>query len=427
MKPLFSLWGGLECTINRVQSTYYDQFQLAGHYDNNKLMHEFNDLEFSAFRFPVLWEKYGSAGSSSPEWQFADNQLELLRQKKINPVIGLVHHGSGPVNSSIETLQFSTGLASYARRVAERYPWVEQYTPVNEPLTTARFCGLYGLWYPHGQTDRSFVRILLNECLATVLSMKAIREINPLARLVQTEDLCKIYSTPEMGYQADFENERRFLSLDLLCGMVTDRHPLWNYLLNSGATMTELEFFQLNPCKPDILGFNYYITSERFLDHRIALYPRHTHGRNSRQLYADVEAVRVDTEVPTGPYIVLKEAWERYGLPMAITEVHLNSSHNDQLRWYQYVAEAATSLILEGVDIRALTLWALTGAYGWDKLLVNADTGTYEAGLLKITNGRLVSTPYKELLVSHMRNETARLDFTHGWWEKESRIEYARR
>jgi dTDP-4-dehydrorhamnose reductase len=42
--------------------------------------------------------------------------------------------------------------------VAARYPWLRDYTPVNEPLTTARFSGLYGVWYPHHRNTHSFVR-----------------------------------------------------------------------------------------------------------------------------------------------------------------------------------------------------------------------------------------------------------------------------
>jgi beta-glucosidase/6-phospho-beta-glucosidase/beta-galactosidase len=47
-------------------------------------------------------------------------------------------------------------LTEYASAVAQRYPWIEYYTPVNEPLTTARFSGLYGVWYPHGSDERIF-------------------------------------------------------------------------------------------------------------------------------------------------------------------------------------------------------------------------------------------------------------------------------
>jgi dTDP-4-dehydrorhamnose reductase len=112
-------------------------------------------------------------------------------------------------------------LADYAKEVARKFPWIKYYTPVNEPLTTARFSGLYGLWYPHATNNKSFLVMLLNQLKAVVLSMKAIREINPDAKLVQTEDLAKIHSTPKLKYQRDFENHRRWLSYDLLCGKVT--------------------------------------------------------------------------------------------------------------------------------------------------------------------------------------------------------------
>ncbi len=145
---------------------------------------------------------------------------------------------------------FASGLAAYAAAVAERFPWIEYYTPVNEPLTTARFCGLYGLWYPHDSNDKSFLRILVNECKATILAMQAIRKINPQAKLVHTEDLGRIHSTPLLKYQADFENERRWLGLDLLCGKVNPTHPLWNYLSANGITAEDLQFFTENAMPP---------------------------------------------------------------------------------------------------------------------------------------------------------------------------------
>ena len=45
-----------------------------------------------------------------------------------------------------------------AARVAARYPWVLDWTPVNEPVTTARFSGLYGHWYPHLCDFGTFMR-----------------------------------------------------------------------------------------------------------------------------------------------------------------------------------------------------------------------------------------------------------------------------
>jgi hypothetical protein len=57
--------------------------------------------------------------------------------------------------------------------------------------------------------------------------MRAIHEVNPLAELVQTEDAGSTCSTPEIAAQAIFENDRRWVSPDLISGRVTPDDPLW--------------------------------------------------------------------------------------------------------------------------------------------------------------------------------------------------------
>src|SRR5690606_32567100 len=113
-------------------------------------------------------------------------------------------------------------------------------------------------------------------------------------QLVQTEDLGTVFSTPRLAYQAEFENHRRWLSWDLLFGRVQERHPLYGYLVDrAGIDPSELARINANMCRPDIVGINYYVTSDRFLDDRVELYPPGTIGCNGRHTYADVEAVRV--------------------------------------------------------------------------------------------------------------------------------------
>lgn len=147
--------------------------------------------------------------------------------------------------------------------VAERYPWVCDYTPVNEPLTTARFSALYGFWHPHQRSDRDFVRALVNQVRAVVLAMRAIREVNPAARLVQTEDCGRCFGTWPARRQVAFENQRRWLTWDLLTGRVTTRHPLRKFLVTNGATISELEALSDQPTPPQVVGLNYYLTSDR--------------------------------------------------------------------------------------------------------------------------------------------------------------------
>ncbi|HEV2707950.1 MAG TPA: family 1 glycosylhydrolase, partial [Pyrinomonadaceae bacterium] len=428
--PPLQLWAGVECTVNRVGEAYFDQLERSGHARRESDLERFAALGISAIRYPVLWERTAPDGLEQADWTWADGRLERLRTLGVRPIVGLVHHGSGPRSTSLVDPEFPEKLAVYARAVAERYPWVEDYTPVNEPLTTARFSGLYGHWYPHGRDDRTFLRALLTECRAVALAMDEIRRVNPSARLVQTEDLGKIYSTRRLRYQAEFENERRWLSLDLLMGRIDRSHPLWDYLMNAGLCEAELLWFAEHPCEPDIIGINHYLTSERFLDERVERYPECTHGGNGIQAYADVEAVRVCAEGTAGPRVLLREAWERYSLPLAVTEAHLGCTREEQMRWFVEVWEAAQALRDEGVPLCAVTAWALLGSYDWNYLLTCA-TGHYEPGVF---DARAKAEPRPTALAAMLRDLAAGREHKHpaldgtGWWRRlDQRLIYPKR
>ncbi|WP_207429310.1 family 1 glycosylhydrolase [Pedobacter sp. SYSU D00535] len=421
------IWGGIECTINRVKDRYMDQLEFSGHYHRDKDIELLAQIGIKRLRYPVLWEKHQLEPGSKINWDISEKNLNRLRELGVDPIVGLVHHGSGPSYASIETDNFASGLAAYAAQVARKFPWVKYYTPVNEPLTTARFCGLYGHWYPHGKSGKVFLNLLINECKATVLAMRAIHEVNPEAQLIQTEDLGRTYSTPLLEYQANFENHRRWLSFDLMIGNVTPKHPLWHYLLSEGVHQESLEFFWENSCTPDILGFNYYPTSERFLDEDLAKYPIHTHGGNGRHKYADVEAVRVDLDEEYGIKRLMREAWERFKLPMAVTEVHLGCTRDEQMRWIKEIYTACNELKSESVDVRAITGWAMLGSYGWNKLLTSEEV-SYEPGIFDLSAGK----PRPTALAKLLQNLAVGEELTHpvleeeGWWKKDLRILYFR-
>jgi dTDP-4-dehydrorhamnose reductase len=419
------MWGGVECTVNRVGEEYFDQLERSGHAARASDLDLFAGLGLRAMRYPVLWERTAPDGFERADWAWADARLARLRKLNVRPIVGLVHHGSGPRETSLVERSFADKLAAYACAVAERYPWVEDYTPVNEPLTTARFSGLYGHWYPHGRDDQTFARTFINQCRAIALSMQAIRSINPRARLIQTEDLGKTYSTRTLAYQAEFENERRWLTYDILCGHVRPTHPMWAYLCSVGIDEKELEWFFNHPCPPDIIGVNYYLTSERFLDERLERYPGCSHGGNGRHEYADVEAVRVLAEGIAGVRVLLKEAWERYGLPLAVTETHLGCTREEQLRWLTEGWEAARSLRQTGVDVRAVTAWALLGSYDWNSLATCAK-GFYEPGVFDVRAPRPRPTALTRTMCSLAAGSAPDhpvLD-APGWWHRLDRLTY---
>jgi dTDP-4-dehydrorhamnose reductase len=418
------LWGGLECTVARVHDTYRDQIEETGHQRRAEDLDNIAALGIRTLRYPVLLDTISPDTPDHAKWEWHDERLGRLQKLGIEPIAGLVHHGSGPPYTSLTDPAFPEIVARHAARVATRYPWISMYTPVNEPLTTARFSGLYGHWYPHGHDIPTFLRTLVTQCRAVVLSMQAIRRIRPDAILVQTEDMGKTFATSRLQYQADYENERRWLSFDLLCGRIDRQHSWHKTFIDSGITEQELDFFIEAKCVPDIFGINHYLTSERFLDDRVALYPEYHHALNGRHTYADVEAVRIDFPPgTTGPEARLREVWERYGQPIVVTEAHHGCTRDEQLRWLVEVWQAAKKLQAEGVDLRAVTVWSLFGALDWNTLLVQKK-GFYEPGAFDTR----ANPPRATALATAAQSLATTGAYDHpvldlpGWWKRDERF-----
>ncbi|MDP9099289.1 MAG: family 1 glycosylhydrolase, partial [Verrucomicrobiota bacterium] len=187
IRPL-ELWGGVECTVNRVGNRFLNQLERSGHWERESDLDRFAELGLRTLRFPLLWETLSRNAGGEIDWTWSDRRLARMRELGIRPIAGLLHHGSGPLGTNLLDPGFPEKFARYAATVAQRYPFLDAYTPINEPLTTARFSALYGHWYPHAVDARSFAAALVAQCRAIVLAMRAIREVRPDAQLIQTED-----------------------------------------------------------------------------------------------------------------------------------------------------------------------------------------------------------------------------------------------
>lgn len=422
--PGLEVWGGVECTVARVGDDVRDQLAETGHDRREDDLDRVAALGIRTLRYPILWERVAPDRPDERDWRWTDRRFGRLRELGIAPIAGLLHHGSGPRYTSLVDPAMPQLLAQHAGAVAARYPWIVHYTPVNEPLTTARFSGLYGHWYPHGRDQKAFLRALVNQCQAVILAMRAIRRHQPAARLVQTEDLGKAFATPLLQAQADYENSRRWLSLDLLCGRVDQHHPWHATMLSAGITAAELELLASGEGTPEIIGINHYLTSERYLDEAVGGYPQHHWNTDSSLHYADVEAVRIpDLDGQLGPKARLLEAWQRYGLPLAVTEAHHGATREEQLRWLREVWQAGGELRTAGVDIRAITVWALFGLVDWSSLLTRRN-GHYEPGPFDARGERPRATALGKAAAELVRNG----QISHpacegqGWWRRAGRV-----
>src|SRR5213076_1577025 len=96
-----ALWGGLECTVNRVRDHYFSQMEKNGHAARLQDIERFASLGIRAIRYPVLWERTAPDGIDRADWTWPDERLPALRELGVTPIVGLLHHGSGPRHTSL--------------------------------------------------------------------------------------------------------------------------------------------------------------------------------------------------------------------------------------------------------------------------------------------------------------------------------------
>ncbi|HYD11547.1 MAG TPA: family 1 glycosylhydrolase [Allosphingosinicella sp.] len=424
MTAALQLWGGPECTIVRLGDRWRDQAAETGHRQRAGDLALIEALGIRTLRFPILWESVAPLRPGLCDFSRTDARLGELQTRGIEVIGGLLHHGSGPAYTELLDPDFPAKFADYAACVAERYPQIRRWTPVNEPLTTARFSCLYGHWYPHRRDYPAFLRALFNQCEGTRLAMAAIRRVIPGAELVQTEDIGKVFATAPLADQAVHENERRWLSLDLLAGRVTPTHVFYPFLVEAGIGAAEIAAFADGDAAPDLIGVNHYLTSERFLDHRTSLYPDLVPGGNGRDVYVDAEAVRVrNLAGACGLEARLHETWDRYRIPLAVTEVHHGCTREQQLRWFAESWTAAQRARQAGVALEAVTLWSLFGAMDWRSLLTREEFA-YDAGALDAR-----SAPPRPTALAHAAAACAAggapdhpVLAAPGWWRRPERL-----
>lgn len=409
----FELWASPEPTVARIDAaTYRDQSAETGHDVRLDDAERIAALGVAASRTPVLWERVAPRDPAARDFAEPERRLAALRRAGVEPIVTLLHHGSGPAYTDLLDPAFPALFADYAEAVARAFPWVRRWTPINEPLTTARFSTLYGVWYPNVRDDRAFGRALVHETRAQTAAIRRIRAIVPDAEFVLTEDLQR-FSSADAGVAdyAAFLRERAYLSVELLAGRVDVRHPLYGFLSErAGVAPAELETLRREGLAPDLVAFNHYPHSERYL------FTAADGG------IGDVPAVYVAGEPRPAAGPLLRAAAARLRLPLAIGEVHVHAPERERVRWLAEHAADVTALRVEGVDVRALGVWAAFGMVDWHSLLRRRERAI-EDGIYTFAwpNG----TPQPTAVAAALRDLAAGrapADGTSGWWERPERL-----
>jgi len=350
-------------------------------------------LGIRTLRMPLLWRRVAPDGLFCPDWRWADERLDRMRALGIKPVLTLVQPGAVPPLDA----SFAEGLAEFAAAAAERYPWVTLWTPVHAPLSLAL----------QQAGERSRLKALCALLEGTVLAMHAVRDVNAAARLVQTEEFRATHATPALRWQAELDDELRWLSLDVLTGRFERNAALQAALVRESIEREALRFFLERPCVPDVLAIDYALERERLLDERVDRYPLSARSGD----VADVEAVRAAGDGLAGHLGALRLTWHRYELPLALTGACTHAAREEQLRWLDEAFRAAAQAQAESIDVRALSIGPLFGERGAFDVRGELPRQTALAYELRARIEGAAPSRHPALE-------------SPGWWQRESRLTF---
>jgi len=409
MRSLPEFWASPEPTIARIDgSRVRNQLVETGHHVRDDDVERIARLGVTATRYPVLWEHVAPHTPHARDYGWTDRRLGMLAAAGVEPIVTLLHHGSGPHYTSLIDPAFPELFADYAAATARRYPWIRRWTPINEPLTTARFSTLYGAWYPNGFFDHAmFARAIVNEVRAIALASARISEVNPAATFMLTEDLQGFTAADDaVAAYVEHKSERMYLSAELLQGRIVDGHPMYRYLRESGIPAAELAVIARNPRPPDVMGWNYYPNSERWLV---------SDGDGHRNLpMVDVDPHRL----ALAPLLCAAHA--RLRIPFALSEVHVIGDERERARWLLQRLDDALAVRAFGVPITAFGAWAAFGMVDWTSLLCRDERGS-EDGIYTFVgaHGTPQPTLVADVLTQLCAGRIPQKPLEIAWWERD--------
>jgi beta-glucosidase len=369
-----------------------DEMESCGHYDKWSIdFDKTQEMGISFLRYgPPLHKSF--VGPARYDWSFADTTFADLHKRKIIPIVDLCHFGVPDWIGNFQNPDFPELFAEYATAFAERFPWVQLYTPVNEMYICALFSARYGWWNEQLQSERSFVTALKYIAKANVLAMKAILEVRPDAIFIQSESTEYFHPvSPDCIKAAQKRNSERFLTLDLNYAHPVDSET-YQFLLDNGMTREEYDFFlnqKLRYCC--IMGNDYYFTNEHRVNPDGSAFP-------SGEIFGYGE--------------ITSQYYERYRLPVMHTETNFpeGPKGDESVCWLWKEWANILQARFHRVPIVGFTWYSLTDQMDWDTTLREKNNRVSPVGLYDLDRRiRPVGQAYKQLIQDwgrHLPTET---------------------
>jgi len=317
-------------------------------------------------------------GPGRYDWSFTDEVMAEMRRLGITPILDLMHFGVPDWLGDFQNPELPLHFADYAGAVAQRYPWVRAFTPVNEIYVSARISGWDGLWNERLRTERGFITALKHLVAANLLAAAEIVRHHPNAMLIQSESAeytHHVVTAP--SHDVKRRNKLTFLSLDLLYSKSPDADVLM-FAQDNGLTRDEFMWFMKTaPAGYQIMGNDYY-------------------GHNEKLLLPDGRVMYGEDVL--GWYQITLRYYHRYYKPVMHTETNTpNPDANPRWLWKQWVN--VLRMRRDGIPVLGFTWYSLIDQVDWDSQLAQKNGRLYPCGLYDMgRRPRPVAAEYKELI-----------------------------
>ena len=268
MTPL-ELWGGVECAPSASATRYRDQLRETGHFERDSDLEAMAALGIRTVRYPILWDTVAPE-RRQPRLQLARRSAwRSSAQLGIRVIGGLVHHGSGPRHTSVLDPDLPARLGRL-RRQGRRALSVDRYLGPGQRAA-----------------DHCALRLPLRPLVpAQQRHRRHVPRAGPPVRRHSRGDAR--YPRGQSRGAADGHRGSRqdlrdpavvasgastrtppLASLDLLAGRRRPRSSA----TRDARTCRHVGRARCAPsdagdAKPDLIGVDHYLTSERYLDHR---------------------------------------------------------------------------------------------------------------------------------------------------------------
>jgi beta-glucosidase/6-phospho-beta-glucosidase/beta-galactosidase len=312
------------------------------------------------------------------DWSSALPMIRAARDLNIQVIWDLCHYGY-PDGLDIWSRAFIDRFAAFAAAAAalirDEQDEIPYYCPINEISYWAWAGGEVGRIDPFAADRGAVLKRQLAK--AAVAAVRAIRDVDPRARFVQTDPAIHVRAAPDRPDDADAAERYRqsqFEAWDLMCGTMEPE---------VGG----------DPSCLDILGINYYPDNQWFLSGGMIGLGHHCY-RPLREILLEISA--------------------QYARPMVISETGAESTARPA--WLDYVVGEVMAARSEGAKIAGLCLYPILDYPGWD------NDRPCEVGLFGPADGTGRRPLCGPLAMALARQQEALASASHGRREQRSSL-----